>query len=129
MENEKYARLWLVIGSIFGLLSVSLGAFGAHGLQNVLDEYGHTIYDKAVRYQMFHTGAIMLVGVLQFLFPKQKFTLAGWAFTAGILIFSGSLYILSVTGIKWLGAITPIGGTAFLVGWGYLALKCRTLSR
>ena len=113
-------KFWFISASIFGLLSVGLGAFGAHSLKNILDEYGKSIYGKAVLYQMFHTLALFLVGVLYHLFKETSFFLAGWGFFIGILLFSGSLYALAITGLKWLGVITPIGGVAFLFGWFWL---------
>jgi len=100
---------------------VALRAFGAHSLKNVLNEYGKSIYEKAVLYQMFHSMALLAVGILQHLFKGISFSPAGFGFLIGILLFSGSLYVLAITGIKWLGAITPIGGIAFLLGWaGFL---------
>ena len=113
-------KFWLISAAISGFLSVGLGAFGAHSLKNILDEYGKSIYEKAVLYQMFHTLALFLVGVLTHLFRETSFFLAGWGFFIGILLFSGSLYALAITGVKWLGAITPIGGVAFLFGWFWL---------
>jgi uncharacterized membrane protein YgdD (TMEM256/DUF423 family) len=113
-------KFWFISASIFGLLSVGLGAFGAHSLKNILDEYGKSIYERAVLYQMFHTLALFLVGVLYHLFKETSFFLAGWGFFIGILLFSGSLYALAITGLKWLGVITPIGGVAFLFGWVWL---------
>ncbi len=115
-------KVWLLSGAIFGFLSVALGAFGAHSLKNVLDAYGKSIYEKAVLYQMFHALVLFGVGLLQHLFKETSFSLAGWGFTVGILLFSGSLYLLAVTGLKWLGAITPIGGLSFLFGWGSLII-------
>ena len=115
------ARFWLVAASIFGLLSVALGAFGAHSLKNVLDDYGRSVYEKAVLYQMFHTMALFAVGLMQHLDKETSFSMAGWGFFIGIVLFSGSLYFLAVTGMKWVGAITPVGGVAFLFGWVCLA--------
>ena len=104
---------WIVLGSIFGFLTIALGAFGAHGLKNILINNETTdIYNKAVLYQMFHTLILLFLGLYQEL-GKNIHMLTGLSFVLGILIFSGSLYILSITNIKWLGAITPIGG-AFL---------------
>jgi len=108
---------FLFVGGVSGFLVVMLGAFGAHGLKDILDEYGIAIYDKAVLYQMFHTVAILIIGMLNKIHPELSFSLAGWSFLIGIIIFSGSLYILSITGIKWLGAITPIGGLFLIAGW------------
>lgn len=113
-------KVWLIAVAISGFLSVALGAFGAHSLKNMLDEYGKSIYEKAVLYQMFHTVALLGVGVLQHIFKETSFAPAGWGFLSGILLFSGSLYLLAVAGLNWLGAITPVGGLAFLFGWGTL---------
>jgi uncharacterized membrane protein YgdD (TMEM256/DUF423 family) len=116
-------KFWLISAAISGFLSVVLGAFGAHSLKNILDEYGKSIYEKAVLYQMFHTMALFAVGVLQPLAKDTSFSIAGWGFWIGIFLFSGSLYGLATTGIKWLGAITPFGGIAFLFGWFWLVLS------
>jgi uncharacterized membrane protein YgdD (TMEM256/DUF423 family) len=116
-------KFWLVAVAISGFLCVGLGAFGAHSLKNVLDEYGKSIYEKAVLYQMFHTLALFLVGVLCHLFKETSFSLAGWGFLIGIVLFSGSLYVMAITGVKWLGIITPFGGVAFLFGWFWLIFR------
>ena len=113
-------KFWFLSAGIFGFLSVALGAFGAHSLKNVLDDYGRSIYEKAVLYQMFHTTALFVVGVIQHFDRETSFSMAGWGFLIGIILFSGSLYLLAITGIKWLGAITPFGGVAFLFGWFWL---------
>jgi uncharacterized membrane protein YgdD (TMEM256/DUF423 family) len=113
-------KIWLLLAAIFGFLSVALGAFGAHSLKNILDEYGKSVYEKALLYQMFHSMALFAVGVVQHLFKGISFSPAGIGFLIGILLFSGSLYVLAITGVKWLGAITPIGGLAFLFGWAWL---------
>jgi len=118
--GKNMAKVWLMTAAIFGFLSVALGAFGAHSLKNVLDEYGKSIYEKAVLYQMFHAMALLAVGLLQHHFKEIPFGPAGWGFLAGIVLFSGSLYLLAITGIRWLGAITPFGGVAFLFGWLWL---------
>ena len=109
-------KFWLISASISGFLSVTLGAFGAHSLKNILDDYGKSVYEKAVHYQMFHTIALFAVGILQHLFKNTSFSPAGWGFWVGIFLFSGSLYLLAITGLKWFGVITPIGGLAFLMG-------------
>jgi uncharacterized membrane protein YgdD (TMEM256/DUF423 family) len=116
-------KFWFISAAFSGFLSVAFGAFGAHSLKNILDEYGKSIYEKAVLYQMFHTLALFAVGVSQHLAKDISFSLAGWGFFVGIILFSGSLYALATTGIKWLGAITPIGGVAFLFGWFWLVLS------
>jgi uncharacterized membrane protein YgdD (TMEM256/DUF423 family) len=117
------ARAWLVLAAFSGFLSVALGAFGAHSLKNVLDGYGKSIYEKAVTYQMFHTMGLFAVGLLQMSLKNRSLSISGWSFLIGIFLFSGSLYWLALTGIKWLGAITPFGGVAFLLGWAFLGFK------
>lgn len=117
------AKVWLVLAAASGFLSVALGALGAHSVKSLLDEYGKSIYEKAVTYQMFHTVGLFAVGLLQMFVKDTSFSFAGWSFTMGIFFFSGTLYLLALTGIKWLGAITPIGGIAFLLGWAFLGYK------
>ncbi len=117
-------KFLLQLGATFSFLSVAIGAFGAHGLKARLTELGTLeTFETAVRYQMFHSIAILICAILMAQFKELDLSTAGYSFAAGILIFSGSLFILSVTGIKWLGAITPLGGVAFLVGWGILFWK------
>jgi len=113
-------KFWFFSAGIFGFLSVALGAFGAHSLKNVLDDYGKSIYEKAVLYQMFHTAALFAVGGIQHFDKETSYSMAGWGFFIGIILFSGTLYLLAITGIKWFGAITPVGGVAFLFGWFWL---------
>jgi len=115
-------KFWFISAAISGFLSVALGAFGAHSLKNILDAYGKSIYEKAVLYQMFHTMALFVVGVIQHFGRETSLSIAGWGFLIGIVLFSGSLYLSATTGIKWLGAITPAGGVAFLFGWFWLGL-------
>ena len=118
------AKSCLIAGSVLGFLSVSIGAFGAHALKPFLLENNRLdTFETAVQYQMYHGLALLLTGILSVLFPKADFSIVGILFLLGILIFSGSLYLLCATGIKWLGAITPIGGTAFLAGWLLMAWK------
>ena len=116
-------KMLLLFGLFFCGLSVLMGAFGAHALKDKLSEYSMSIYDKAVFYQIFHAVGILVVSILGQLFTTQDFNISGWLFIIGILLFSGSLFLLSFTGIKWLGAITPIGGTMFIVGWFLLFFK------
>jgi uncharacterized membrane protein YgdD (TMEM256/DUF423 family) len=114
LTNATYTR----IAAATGFLAVTLGAFGAHGLKEILLQNGTTvIWDKAVFYHFIH--AVML-----FVISGRKPLAAGvwWSFLVGIVIFSGSLYLLAVTNMKWLGAITPIGGLSFLIGWAWLGI-------
>ena len=114
-------KLFFGLGALLGGLAVVLGAFGAHALRGVLDEADLATFEIGVRYQMYH--ALALLGVAWAMTQWEAGTLvaAGWAFVVGILVFSGSLYTLVLTGQRWLGAVTPIGGVAFIVGWGLLA--------
>ncbi len=115
-------QLVLIASAIFGLLGVALGAFGAHGLKKILSSDMLTIWHTAVEYQFYHTFAIALTGVLMLLLPQATLLrFSALAFIIGIVIFSGSLYTLALTNIRWLGAITPIGGVALIIGWFLLA--------
>jgi uncharacterized membrane protein YgdD (TMEM256/DUF423 family) len=116
------AKLFLSIGSISGALAVMLGAFGAHGLKDRLSDKMLANYMTGVEYHFYHTLALLIVGVIALHHPNRTLSASGWAFALGILIFSGSLYILALTGITKLGAITPIGGLMFIVGWILFAL-------
>jgi len=117
--------VWLRIGAIWGFLAVAMGAFGAHGLKDRLESLGTSAnFQTAAQYHMYHALALVAVGLLAVCGKSNpSLNVAGWSFLLGSLIFSGSLYILSVTGIKWLGAITPIGGVLLLIGWAALALS------
>ena len=115
-------NILLVLAAINGFLAVSLGAFAAHGLKSMLGPDFLATFQTGVQYHMYHALAMLAVGVLVAQFPAQTgLRVAGYLFMAGILIFSGSLYVLALSGIRWLGAITPIGGVAFLAGWATLA--------
>ena len=118
---------WVRAGAIAAFLAVGLGAFGAHGLKERLEEIGREAnYQTAFEYHMAHALAMVVVGLFGFHIERNRaLNLAGWSFLVGIVIFSGSLYILALTGLRWLGAITPIGGVAFLVGWLALAVSAR----
>jgi uncharacterized membrane protein YgdD (TMEM256/DUF423 family) len=113
---------WVAIGAIAGGIAVALGAFGAHGLKTRVDAELLVIFETGVRYHMYHALALLAVGWAATRWPGAAVTTAGWAFLVGIVVFSGSLYLMTFTGARWLGAITPIGGVAFLVGWVSLAL-------
>lgn len=111
-------RIFLAIASILGGISVVLGAFAAHALKDRLSDRALAIWETGTRYQMYHALALILIALLISRFPNSTpLIAAGFAFIAGIFIFSGSLYALSLSGIKWLGAITPLGGVAFIIGW------------
>ena len=115
MTNVNATR----IAAVAGFLAVALGAFGAHGLKSILTQNETVaIWDKAVFYHFIH--AVML-----FVIARRRPWAAGawWSFLAGIVIFSGSLYLLAVTNVKWLGAITPFGGLSFLIGWAWLGIS------
>ena len=116
------SKIFMIIGCLGGALSVMIGAFGAHALKATL-EASHRIetFETAVKYQFYHSIALVLLGLIMQNTVNQRFNIAGYLFIAGILIFSGSLYILCLTGIKWLGAITPIGGLAMIAGWLLMA--------
>ena len=116
----------LLLGSFFALMTIFLGAFGAHALKDQLNEYGKSIYEKAVLYQMFHSLGILFVAILNQYIEGVNFASSIWLFSIGIVLFSGSLYILAITQIKWLGAITPIGGVLFIVGWALVFYKTLT---
>ncbi|MBM7334554.1 MAG: DUF423 domain-containing protein [Alcanivorax sp.] len=110
----------LVLGALNGALAVTLGAFGAHGLKNRVDAAMLDVWSTASQYHFYHALALLLVGLLARQAGAGAVT-AGWILFAGTLVFSGSLYALVLSGQKWLGAITPLGGTALIVGWLWLA--------
>jgi uncharacterized membrane protein YgdD (TMEM256/DUF423 family) len=111
----------LSLGAIFAFFGVALGAFGAHALKEIFDEYSMGLWQTAVNYQFVHALALVMIGFYE---RSSKFSLV-WPrrfFSVGIFLFSGSLYLLAFTGNKWLGAITPLGGLSFLLGWLFLAI-------
>lgn len=109
------------LGGLLGLLAVAAGAFGAHGLRGRLSADMLSAFETGARYQMYHALALLAVAILLDRRPSGAVRTAGWCLAAGTVVFSGSLYLLALTGIPWLGAITPLGGLALLVGWGALA--------
>jgi uncharacterized membrane protein YgdD (TMEM256/DUF423 family) len=115
-------RTFLLIGALAGFVGVALGAFGAHALRTRLSPDMLNVFETGVRYQMYHALAVIATGMIVARMGGWLIVTAGWLFTAGIVLFSGSLYLLAFTGITMLGAITPIGGVAFLLGWACLAL-------
>ena len=121
-------RTFLLIGALAGFLGVGLGAFGAHGLRSRVSPEMLAVFETGARYQMYHAFALLIVGgVIGRFGDSRLLAAAGWSFVAGILLFSGSLYALALTSVSTLGAVTPIGGVAFLVGWACLALFAANL--
>ena len=115
------SKLFLVLGSVLSLIGVAAGAFGAHGLRESLGAESLHTFEIAVRYQMYHSFALLVAGWALDKYERRQFVKAGWLFLSGVALFSGSLYILVLAGVKWLGAVTPFGGLAFLTGWFFLA--------
>jgi uncharacterized membrane protein YgdD (TMEM256/DUF423 family) len=122
-------QFFLTIAAIFGGLSVAGGAFGAHALKEKISERSLEIFDTGARYQMYHGIALLLVAILMSRLetPPTALLVSGWLFIIGVGIFSGSLYALSLTGIKSLGAVAPLGGLALMAGWGALAVAAATM--
>ncbi len=116
------ARWWLLIGSIAGFLGVAGGAFGAHALKSRLSEQMLANFDTGTRYLLAHAVALLVVGVLASREGAPALAGVGWSFTVGMTIFTGSLWLMALTNTRWLGAITPIGGTALILGWVLLAM-------
>jgi uncharacterized membrane protein YgdD (TMEM256/DUF423 family) len=114
-------RLWLTIGALYGFLGVAFGAFGAHALRARLSADALAIWKTAVEYQFYHALALLLVGLWIAQQPMRALNVAGICFALGTLLFSGSLYVLALSGVRVLGAITPFGGLLFLLGWLSLA--------
>jgi uncharacterized membrane protein YgdD (TMEM256/DUF423 family) len=111
----------LVTGAINGALAVLLGAFGAHGLKNRVAPEMLTTWETASQYHFYHALALLAVGILAKQFGSAGLLTSGWILLAGTVVFSGSLYLLVLTDQRWLGAVTPLGGTALIVGWVWLA--------
>ena len=117
------ARLFLIVGALAAMLAVVLGAFGAHALRARLAPDLLAIYHTAVQYHLWHALGLVLIGVVAIHLPASALLKwSGWAMLAGIVLFSGSLYVLALTGARWLGAVTPFGGAAFILGWLLLAI-------
>ena len=112
---------WFAVGAVAAAPGVALGAFGAHGLKSRVTPDLLVVFETGVRYHMYHALALLAVGWAATRWPTPWVAAAGWLFTAGIVIFSGSLYAMTLTGARWLGAVTPIGGLAFIAAWLALA--------
>ena len=117
-------RLFFLLGAVSAFIGVALGAFGAHGLKSRLGADMLATFEIGVRYQMYHAFALFAAAWAAARWPGALTNAAGWLFVAGTIVFSGSLYLLSLTGQRWLGAITPLGGLALLAGWLCLAAAC-----
>ena len=117
-------RVFYLIGAVSAFAGVAAGAFGAHGLKGRLGDELLAVFETGVRYQMYHALALFAAAWAAARWPGALTSAAGWLFVAGTVVFSGSLYVLSLTGLRWLGAVTPLGGLAFLAGWLCLAAAC-----
>jgi uncharacterized membrane protein YgdD (TMEM256/DUF423 family) len=118
-------RLFFSLGALSALVSVAAGAFGAHALRARLEPQALAVFETGARYQMYHAFGLLAVAWAIARWPGPWGDRAGWLFLVGTILFSGSLYALALSGVRWLGAITPLGGVAFLLGWVCLALAAR----
>ena len=115
-------KIFVILGSLNAFLAVALGAFGAHGLKSKVSVEMLTVWQTGVQYHMFHALGLILIGILIYLLPQiGPLRLSGWLLFAGIVLFSGSLYALVLSGVRALGIVTPIGGISFLLGWLLMA--------
>ena len=121
-------RNFLMLGAASGAISVAAGAFGAHALRDKVEPRLLEVFETAARYQMYHALALLVVGLIASRWPSGILNTAGWLFVAGTVVFSGSLYAMTFTGVRALGAITPIGGVCFIAGWICLAVAASRTS-
>lgn len=130
MEQTAIARRFLILGTVMAFVSVALGAFGAHAVRDRISPAMLDVYKTGVQYHQIHALALVLVGLVARgqSSPSRLLNVAGWLFVTGILIFGGTLYTLALTGARWLGAVTPLGGLCFLCGWVCLAVAVWRLS-
>ena len=129
MTGRSLSQRFLVLGTVFAGLAVAVGAFGAHALKDILDEHRLQVFDTATRYQMYHAFGLCIVAWAIDRYPGQRLEQSGWLFTIGILLVSGSLYVVSLAGVRWMGAVTPIVGAAFLAGWLLFGWRIWRLAR
>ena len=123
LGDKKMSKLFLILGSINAATAVTMGAFGAHSLKTKISEDMLSVFQTAVQYHFYHSLGLMIIGLLTiYLKPAKHLEIAGWIMFTGIILFSGSLYILSTTSARWLGIITPIGGIAFIISWIFIAI-------
>jgi uncharacterized membrane protein YgdD (TMEM256/DUF423 family) len=126
-RRSSVERRFLFLASLAGGLAVTLGAFGAHALKGRLDPAQLAVFEAGVRYHMYHAVALLGLAALLSRRPAERLLqAAGWLFLAGMVLFSGSLYLLALTGIRSLGMITPLGGVAFIAGWLSMAIAARS---
>ena len=123
MDVDSSSQRLVVIGGLSAGLGVAAGAFGAHMLKGMLDQQLLAVFDTATRYQMYHAFGMILSGFAVRIWRDAGAAKAGWLFLAGTVLFSGSLYGVSLLGIRWLGAVTPVGGVLFIAGWAVLAWR------
>jgi uncharacterized membrane protein YgdD (TMEM256/DUF423 family) len=117
MIGHSPSQRFLALGSILAGSGVAAGAFGAHALKEILDPPMLQVFETATRYVMYHAFGLCIVSLAIDRYPEQRLEKSGWLFILGIVLFSGSLYVVSLAGIRWMGAVTPIGGLAFMIGW------------
>lgn len=127
VSSSKLSRVFIILAAISGFLATCLGAFGAHAFKSKISMDMLAVYQTGVSYQFYHSLALLLLGLLIIHYDNKYLRLSGVMFCIGIILFSGTLYILAITGIKQLGIITPFGGVAFLLGW--LALAAGSINR
>ena len=108
---------WIITGAVLAGIAILFGAFGAHILKNKITADYLTGFDTGVKYHFYHSLGLIIIGILAFHFPSEPLNMPSIFFVVGICLFSGSLYVLSITGLKWVGAITPLGGLSFIIGW------------
>ena len=117
------SKLFLILGSVNAATAVSMGAFGAHFLKTKIPEDMLFVFQTAVQYHFYHSLGLMIIGVMAiYIKPEKHLGIAGWIMFIGIILFSGSLYILSTTATRWVGVITPFGGISFIVSWVFIAI-------
>ena len=119
-------KSWIILGAFLAALAVIFGAFGAHGLKNKVSPDDLIIFETGVKYHMYHALGLILIGILGFHYNSDIIQIPAVLISIGLLIFSGRLYILVFSGLRWLGAITPIGGVLLIAGWLMLAFKIRS---
>lgn len=124
------SKFWFSIGCVLLALSVGIGAFGAHGLKTILEANNRIeTFETAVKYQFYHSFGIVILSLISKNITTKMVNPIGWLFLGGIIVFSGSLYILSLSGIRWLGAITPLGGVSFILAWLLMAFSFKKIFR